>query len=80
MPMYDFQCPKCKNICTDILCKHADVVRCSEDDEQMNRMPSAPAFAVKGFSAGNGYSGFGQHRQDVKIEGQPNMRCYVESH
>jgi hypothetical protein len=65
MPRHDYQCPVCLRIaelsdereawchCECGFFEGASPAACLK----MERLPSAPAFTVKGFNAKNGYSG-----------------------
>lgn len=71
MPLYDFKCPECGAL-REVLVLRFDVpVTCHMHGEgrsvTMERMPSAPAFTVLGFSEANGYNG-GQEREMTKRE------------
>lgn len=65
MPRYDFVCPICK-FCAEAVLKLADLgvqpiycSRCRMNGDHwhvMDRLPSAPAFSISGYSAANGYS------------------------
>jgi putative FmdB family regulatory protein len=60
MPIYEYQCQRCGakegvyyNSYQEMLT--APVERCDKDGSRMERVMSAPAFSVKGFSAANNY-------------------------
>ena len=63
MPIYDYRCPVCKQVKTAL--SRDEPVRCyctssaqigDMSSVAMTRLPSSPAFVIKGFSAKNGYS------------------------
>jgi predicted nucleic acid-binding Zn ribbon protein len=60
MPIFEFKCERCgkveqrfyqsfKQMCLE------KAVRCIDDGSRMERIASAPAFKVEGFSYANGY-------------------------
>ncbi len=58
MPNYDFQCRVCGEIVKDVFIPLDELpfrgtYHC---EVQMRRLPPAPAFAVHGFNAKNGYA------------------------
>lgn len=66
MPLFDYQCPFCGHV-REVLVKRADEpVYCYLCDESklngpevkvaMAKLPAAPGFRMKGFSAVNGYN------------------------
>lgn len=59
MPFYDYKCPACDRTAEVFLVRirpDDPLLRCANCDHVMERQPSAPAFAVKGFNAANGYA------------------------
>ena len=58
MPLFDYKCPWCDHIDRDVLEPAETLWRWCKSchEEYMERMPSAPAFSIKGYSAANGYS------------------------
>lgn len=62
MPRHDYKCPTCgmvKEVATHGLPEYLFFVQCGECPGQpdMVRLPAAPSFTIRGFSAKNGYSG-----------------------
>lgn len=58
MPVWDFYCDFCKTT-IELTFRHRDEsedVKCAVCQGLLRRLPSAPSFTVKGFSAHNGYS------------------------
>lgn len=61
MPIFVFRCERCGKTEDRFYKSHKDMclepaVRCLVDGSRMERVASAPAFAVQGFNAANGYS------------------------
>ena len=80
MPMFDFQCRICQSVDLDVLLHDSSTpVPCPKDRSHgpMEKLPSAPAFRIKGFASVNGYSG-GQTKEH-KVPGEPNMKVVVKS-
>lgn len=81
MPLYDYKCPSCGHVLTDVLgpFKQTTVLLCSNHAESvvMQRVICAPTFHVHGFAAKNLYAG-GQ-KKEVKTKDK-NVRVTVESH
>lgn len=60
MPIFDFACPRCDKRTEVIALRPQDsAVACDECGVQMERVPTAAAFTVKGHSAANGYAAKG---------------------
>jgi len=58
MPRFDYKCPRCEQITERFLPVGQDIPqRCVNDGVLMEKLPAAPAFAVHGFNAKNGYAG-----------------------
>lgn len=82
MPLYDFKCPACDRLVTDVLTSYTGPLPfCANPDDheipvQMERLFPAPAFVINGFSEKNGYNG-GQ-TYEVKTK-EKDMRVYVKS-
>lgn len=61
MPRFDFKCQRCDRIDEDVWVSvsphapnhHRKCPMCGDD---MERLPAAPAFVVRGFNAANGYT------------------------
>lgn len=60
MPRWVYKCPQCGGESTQAFAnveeRDKTVVLCEECDRFMVRQPAAPAFAVGGFNARNGYA------------------------
>lgn len=59
MPRFDFKCPACGTVSANVYRSTADArvpPICVNCDAVMEKLPSAPSFTIKGFSAKNGYS------------------------
>lgn len=62
--LYDYECPQCGQIVRDVTTDRNNpffeqtCLPCAEKHERvvLRRLPSAPNFTIKGFSAKNGYS------------------------
>jgi rubredoxin len=66
MPIFDYKCPACGHVYRDI--PGRDRVWCvckgqrpdgSIEDVECERLPAAPAFSIRGYSAKTGYSSKG---------------------
>lgn len=55
MPMYDFKCQKCGRIFERLISAEAGTQFCACGGAT-ERLQSAPAFAIEGYSAKNGYA------------------------
>jgi putative FmdB family regulatory protein len=59
MPRFDFKCPACGTLMSNVYRGTSDTQRpqvCINCDALMEKLPSAPNFTVTGFNAKNGYS------------------------
>lgn len=59
MPFFDFACPNCNRVIEVFLVRNmpdAALPVCKYCDVAMQRQPSAPSFAIKGYNAANGYA------------------------
>lgn len=62
MPIFAFKCQRCGRVEDRFYTSHKQMclesaVRCINDGSRMERLVSAPAFKVEGYSYQNGYSG-----------------------
>lgn len=60
MPLFDYHCPSCGAQREAIVLSPVTPVVCVKCDTVMERQPAAPAFAVHGFNAKNGYADTGK--------------------
>jgi predicted nucleic acid-binding Zn ribbon protein len=61
MPRFDFKCPTCRSIVRDVWISTPPSPgqlhrTCSHCGTELEKLPSAPNFVVKGYNAKNGYS------------------------
>ncbi len=55
MPHYDFRCRECRAVDEHVVPSGTDTLVCERCGGVSDRLPAAPAFAVKGFNAANHY-------------------------
>lgn len=58
MPRFDYRCPACNEVVERLQPMNQEIPqRCVNDGVRMEKLPAAPAFAIHGFNAKNGYAG-----------------------
>lgn len=56
MPLFEFECSKCKHIEERIVEREVTVIPCSKCNAEAKKIMSCGSFIIKGFSEKNGYS------------------------